>query len=246
MRTLLCAIASILLITPLSTPPAGEKPSGHTSSSVVSGEIRLAEGKSGRTAKDGSGAVVWLVPSDIAASTPLPGRPRQTYRMVQHDKQFLPHLLVVPLGSVVSFPNLDPWFHNVFSLYRGKRFDLGLYEAGSRKEVRFDRLGASYIFCNIHPEMMAVVLTVDSHFYIISDKAGHWSIPDVPRGRYRLHVWYENAAPDALQALGRAVEVGDDGATVAALRIPVAPQDWRHHSNLYGHEYDSKALAPVY
>ena len=75
---------------------------------------------------------------------------------------FTPHILVVPVGSVVRFPNADPFFHNVFSLFDGKRFDLGLYEAGSTKEVTFSREGLSYIFCNIHPEMSAVVISLST------------------------------------------------------------------------------------
>lgn len=212
---------------------------------VVSGDIRLVEGKASKPAKDASEAVVWLVPADPAELVRIDAS-RKTYRMVQQHKQFHPHLLVVPLGSVVVFPNLDPWFHNVFSLYRGKRFDLGLYEAGSEKAVRFDRPGASYIFCNIHPEMMAVVLTVETPYYAITGKSGHWSISGVPAGRYRLHVWYANAAPEALHALDRVVQVGSGGAILTALSIPVTPRDWLNHTNLYGKKYDPKSLAPVY
>jgi plastocyanin len=211
----------------------------------VSGEIQLVQGKFAIPAKDASDAVVWLVPLVPIEPARLEASGK-TYRMVQHHKQFEPHLLVVPVGSVVVFPNLDPWFHNVFSLYRGKRFDLGLYEAGSQKEVRFDRSGASYIFCNIHPEMMAVVLAVDTGFYAVSDRSGHWTISGVPVGRYRLRVWYENATPAALNKLSRVVSVGESGFTVAALAIPVTPHDWLNHTNLYGHKYDPKTLAPVY
>lgn len=245
MRKLPGILPAILLMALVSAPPtAAILPSAPTGSEV-SGEIRLVQGKKGTPAKDASGAVVWLVPLGALEPARLDATGR-TYRMVQHDKQFHPHLLVVPLGSVVAFPNLDPWFHNVFSLYRGKRFDLGLYEAGSQKQVRFDRPGASYIFCNIHPEMMAVVLTVDTTFYAISDKSGRWSIADVPPGRYRLRVWYENATPAALQRLDRVVEIGADGAALAVLSIPVTPRDWLNHTNLYGRKYDPKSLAPVY
>ncbi len=87
------------------------------------------------------------------------------YRLVQHNKRFEPRMLVVPVGSVVDFPNADPWFHNVFSLYRGKRFDLGLYQAGAQRSVKFDRIGPSYLFCNIHPEMTGVVLAVESELF---------------------------------------------------------------------------------
>ena len=83
----------------------------------------------------------------------------------QKNKTFEPHLLVVTKGSTVEFPNLDPWFHNVFSLFNGKKFDLGLYEAGTTRTVHFDREGVSYIFCNIHPEMSAVVVVVASSYY---------------------------------------------------------------------------------
>jgi plastocyanin len=220
MRKLLNAV--LLIFLGLLVAPAwarGEVTSAFIGTEV-SGNIRLVQAKSRKPGKDASGVVVWLDPLDGLQPVRL-GTSRKTYRMVQHHKQFHPHLLVVPLDSVVVFPNLDPWLHNVFSLYSGTRFDLGLYEAGADKKVRFDRPGASYIFCNIHPEMMAVILTVDTPFYTISDKAGHWSIPDVPLGRYRLHVWYENAKPAALHALERVVEVGNAGVMLATLSLRV-------------------------
>lgn len=242
-RTVISAIALGLLAWPVQggklSAPAN--PPGST----VSGEVRLLQGKSAKISKDASDVVVWLAPLNPLQTVRL-NTGRNTFRMVQHHKQFHPHLLVVPLGSTVVFPNLDPWFHNVFSLYRGKRFDLGLYEAGSQKEVRFDRLGPSYIFCNIHPEMMAVILTVNTPFYAISDRAGRWSIPGVPPGRYHLRVWYENAAPATLNALERVVDVGAEGVTLAALSFEVTPSNLANHKNKYGRDYDPKSLTPVY
>jgi plastocyanin len=219
--------------------------SNDRSDARVSGKVRLLEKRSGKVDQDASGAVVWLVPL-VRTEGAQSGENKKTYRMVQRNKQFDPHLLIVPVGSIVVFPNLDPWFHNVFSLYRGKRFDLGLYEAGSEKAVTFDRPGASYIFCNIHPEMMAVVLAVESSYYAISDRNGAWSIRGVPPGGYRLHVWYENATPSALQTLDRDVTVGQDGAALAAVSVPVTPHAWLHHLNLYGRPYDSQQLTPMY
>lgn len=210
----------------------------------VSGQIRLVEGKNRKAAKDRSGVVVWLEPVSGVKPAVL-STTGTIYRMVQHNKQFEPHLLVVPLGSVVSFPNLDPWFHNVFSLYRGKRFDLGLYEAGSQKAVRFDRLGASYIFCNIHPEMMAVVLAVDTRFYAVSNSAGDWTIASAPAGRYKLHVWYENATPETLDALDQQLDIGSDP-VVRNVTVVFTPHEWLHHPNLYGRQYDPKGLTPTY
>lgn len=240
------AIATVFLFT-ASLCCARARGQGQTEPSAftVSGQIRVVEEKSDKAARDSSGVAVWLVPLENVEPARL-DTTKQTFRMVQRDKQFHPHLLIVPIGSTVRFPNLDPWFHNVFSLYRGKRFDLGLYEAGSEKAVRFDRLGPSYIFCNIHPEMMAVVLTVDTTFYALSDKEGHWSVAGVPAGRYRLHVWDENATPAALKGVERDIEVGQGGTSVAAITVPVTPHEWSHHPNLYGRPYDTKQLAPVY
>lgn len=237
------ALAASACVAQAQTPP-DRAPAG-TSGSAVSGQVRLVEGKSGKATKDRSGVVVWLEPIDSVKTAGLTTS-WTVYRMVQHNKQFEPHLLVVPLGSVVAFPNLDPWFHNVFSLYRGKRFDLGLYEAGSQKAVKFDRLGASYIFCNIHPEMMAVVLTVDTPFYAVSNSAGDWSIAGVPHGRYKLHVWYENATPETLHALESELEVGNDNAVARKITLVFTPHEWLHHPNLYGHQYDPKGLTPTY
>src|SRR5260370_101643 len=101
---------------------------------AVKGEVRLIQADSGAAVKDTSWVVVWLVPLDTVRPIRFISE-RPNHRMAQHDKTFEPNLLVVPMGSVVDFPNLDPWFHSVFSLYRGKRFDLGLYEAGSRQAV---------------------------------------------------------------------------------------------------------------
>src|SRR5438046_9881770 len=215
------------------------------SAQTVKGEVRLILADSGAPISDSSRVVVWLVTQDSVRTIGFNAE-RTNYRMVQYDKKFEPNLLVVPTESVVDFPHLDPWFHSVFSLYRGKRFDLGLYEAGSQKEVRFDRPGASYVFCNIHPEMLAVVLIVDSEFYGISDKAGHISIPDVPPGRYLLHVWSENATPAALQALERLIVIGNGNHGLPTLSIPGTRQISMKHKTKFGRDYDPKALTPEY
>lgn len=211
----------------------------------VWGEVKLLQAGSGASIKDESKAVVWLVPEGQVRPVRLQA-PEKKYRMVQRNKAFEPSLLVVPLGSVVEFPNLDPWFHNVFSLYQGKRFDLGLYEAGTQKTIRFDRPGPSYIFCNIHPEMAAVVLTVNSDFYGVSDKSGRISIEGVPKGNYLLHVWYENSDQGALDSLQRPVEVDRGNETLFTISVPVSPQKSTKHKNKYGKDYDPKAGSTDY
>lgn len=211
----------------------------------VTGDVTLVPSKAGIAVKDSSHVVEWLVPRGPVRAVP-PASAKPTYRMVQHNKMFEPSLLVVPIGSLVAFPNLDPWFHNVFSLYRGKKFDLGLYEAGSQKEVRFDRPGASYVFCNIHPEMAAVVLTIESTFSGISDRSGHVSIPGVPDGPYWLRVWYENSSPEALRALERPVDISSSSHTLPAIAVPVTKQGPMKHKNKYDHDYAPDSTTPVY
>ena len=211
----------------------------------VRGEIALVQAGSREIERDASKVVVWLVPEGSLQSVSTTVA-KKHYRLVQHNKRFEPQLLVVPVGSVVDFPNLDPWFHNVFSLYRGKRFDLGLYQAGSMKSVSFDRPGPSYLFCNIHPEMTGVVLAVESDLFAISDRSGHYSIAGVPPGKYALHVWYENANPEALQALQRSIVMEAGDRVLGTISVPVIKQIQAEHKNKYGQDYDPDTLKTDY
>lgn len=231
----------IIVVLSAQLAPPGWLPAAGKGYKVEGRVVLLADGK-GQETKDASKVVEWLAPIDSSAT---PSRGVQAYEMIQQDKRFDPELLVVPVGSVVKFPNLDPWFHNVFSLYRGKRFDLGLYQAGDSKSVRFDRLGPSYIFCNIHPHMAAVILTVDSSYFRLSDRSGHVTIADVPAGRYRLNVWYQNADAEALEALARDVVV-DGNRALPTISVTVVLHDLRNHKNKYGQDYDTGALSPSY
>lgn len=187
----------------------------------VTAQVRLVPACSAEPLEDSNQVVVLLVPTKPGQVAQLHTEPPH-YRIIQHHKIFEPRLLVVSAGSVVEFPNHDPWFHNVFSFSRSRRFDLGLYEAGAQKAVTFDRTSVSYLFCNIHPEMMAIVLTVDSAYFGVSDKTGHISIANVPPGRYVLHVWYENAAPQGLEGLQRTIFVGDDNRSLPTISIAPA------------------------
>jgi plastocyanin len=190
------------------------------------------------------GTVVWLTPiagaASEAAAAPLSpaSSPAASLRLVQKNKSFQPHILVVQAGSMVEFPNRDPFFHNVFSLFEGKRFDLGLYEAGASRMVRFDRPGISYIFCNIHPEMSAVVITIATSLYAISNQEGQISLADVPYGRYVLRVWSEGMGPENEQPLTREITIANDASSLGVIRVPAVNGQRMAHKNKYGREYD--------
>ena len=238
----LIAFALIAAIASLAARSGGDP---REATFVVSGEAALFALDAASPAKDASRIVVWLSP--VNAVRPVRAVAEQPrYRLVQHNKKFEPGLLVVPVGSVVDFPNLDPWFHNVFSLYRGKRFDLGLYQAGAQRSVRFDRIGPSYLFCNIHPEMTGVVLAIDSDLFAVSDKSGHYAIAGVAPGKYVMHVWYENATPESLQALQRLVTIQGENQALPTISVKAAKQTSAEHKNKYGQDYDPETLKTDY
>ena len=194
------------------------------------------------SAADASGVVLWLTPLDSAGIAPRRALPQ----LVQRNKTFEPHVLVIQAGSVVEFPNQDPFLHNVFSLFDGKRFDLGFYEAGSSRTVHFDRAGVSFLFCNIHPEMSAVVVAVDSPYYALSDRAGRVAIRDIPDGRYRMQVWYERSLQDDLQAQSRMVTISGSTRVPPSIRLAENPNFTLAHKNKYGQEYVPPAGGPTY
>ena len=141
----------------------------------------------------GSAAVAGRPQANVAVWLEAPaGRESQARRKIvldQRNLQFAPRILVVQTGTTVELPNNDRVFHNVFSFRDGKRFDLGLYPIGSVKQVLFDKPGISRLFCNIHPQMGAFVIAVDSPWFAVSDTSGRFTLPDVPVGTYTSHAW---------------------------------------------------------
>jgi plastocyanin len=188
-------------------------------------------------ANDLSNVAIWLDPLDHAAENTDAPNGGHSPQMVQRNKTFEPHVLIVETGTSVVFPNKDPFLHNVFSLFNGKRFDLGFYEAGSSKSVRFDRPGVSFLFCSIHEEMTAVVVAVNTPYYALSDRSGHATIPNVPDGRYQMHVWYERSLPEDLKNLDRTVEVSSSNRSLDRIRVVENPDFTLAHKNKYGQDY---------
>jgi plastocyanin len=114
--------------------------------------------------------------------------------MAQRGQSFAPALIAVPSGVEVAFPNEDPVLHNVFSYSKAKRFDLGRYGQGKSKSVRFDRPGIVRVFCDVHSNMSATILVVDSDYIAPLDPDGRFHFKSVPDGEHELVVWQAEGA----------------------------------------------------
>jgi plastocyanin len=211
---------------------------------TVTGRVDLRDSRDPavRNRADFSGVVISLKP--VQGSAAPPGNSKHS-TMLQKDKMFTPHVLAVPRGSMVDFPNADPIFHNAFSSYSGQIFDVGLYPPGSTRSVRFGREGVVRVFCNIHSSMSAVIVVVATPYFATTKRDGAFEIAGVPPGEYDLTVFHERASEAALQALSRKVTVGPDGASLPPIAISEAGYLSIPHKNKYGHEYPPDAGDPV-
>src|ERR1700751_2101650 len=171
---------------------------------TLRGKVTVVDGSSHKSGS--ADVVVWLTPTHPVDSA-ITGPPA---RLVQKDKRFSPHVIAVRVGAEIEFPNQDPFFHDGFSIYRGKPFDLGLYESGTARKVKFSQPGVSYIFCNIHPEMSAAVIALTTPYFATTNADGLFQIGHVPPGHYKVEFWYESATEAELASLARDVEFGSD------------------------------------
>lgn len=167
---------------------------------------RGLEGPHGRppTPDPGCNCVVYLTGAPDGPSS----RP-DTLTMRQRDERFVPHVLPIQVGDVVRFPNSDPFFHNVFSYSKPRRFDLGKYPRGQSRSVRFLHAGLVEVFCEIHAFMSAYILVLPNGYFASPDDAGRWSIRGVPPGSYRIVAWRPGDAPHE-----QAVTVGEGDRSV--------------------------------
>ena len=134
--------------------------------------------------------------------------------MDQRNETFVPHLLAIMTGTTVDFPNSDKFYHNVFSLSKPARFDLGRYSAGHSRSIRFDRPGIVRVFCDIHSHMSAYILVFTHPFFARTDDDGRYTIPNVPPGTYSIAVWSE-----AGQADPQLITMTDGGSVEASFRV---------------------------
>lgn len=172
--------------------------------------------------------LVWLEPLGRA-----PRKPAAPFTMTTRSKTFLPHVLAVPAGSTVSFPNEDPIAHNLFSLTPGNTFDLGLYRRGAGKSQKFDTPGVVNVYCNVHPNMSAVVHVMTTPYYGFSDENGNYSF-EVPAGRYRLTAWNEQGG-----SVTSEIEVKTDRTVAGSTLLTIDGRNFRNtqHKNKFGKAY---------
>ncbi|MFL6415427.1 MAG: hypothetical protein ACJ74Y_07135 [Bryobacteraceae bacterium] len=211
---------------------------------TVRGKISIQEAN-GKRAKplQLSNVVIWLNDSN-PETTALVRANAVKAKIVQKNKTFIPHVLAIPVGSSVEFPNADPIFHNAFSNYNGQIFDIGLYPPGSTRTVRFQKPGIVRVFCNIHASMSAVIVVLNSPWFATSNPDGVFEINEVPEGTYTLDIYYERATEQALSSLQRTVSVGSGAVDLGTITISESGYLSIPHLNKYGKPYPSAESDP--
>jgi plastocyanin len=157
-------------------------------------------------------AVVYL---ETAPGGAFEDREPQRARMDQRNETFFPHVLAITVGTVVDFPNNDSTYHNVFSLSKARRFDLGRYAQGRSKSVRFDRPGIVRVFCDIHSHMSAFVIVFNHRYFATTDAEGRYRIDGIPAGTYNVVAWHDGANRDS-----RTVTIPDGGSVELDFTVP--------------------------
>jgi plastocyanin len=195
------------------------------SAGTVSGKVELIE-KGGNKAQDLSDVVVYL---DGVKARPKPG----SATMVMKGKSFTPRVVVVPVGGTVQFPNEDPIFHNVFSVSAENRFDLELYKRPKSGSWTFQNPGVVRVYCNIHPQMVGVVVVRDNPYFARVAKDGTFTIEGVPAGKYTLKAWHERA-----NEVGKEITVAGEGDATAQLVLDASSFKRVQHKNKFGKDYE--------
>jgi len=193
-------------------------------SGSISGTVALV--KSGVPQRDGSEAVVWI------EGLRRPGTGAAHVVMKSERKKFTPHVLAAPRAVAVEFPNVDPIYHNVFSVSGSNRFDLGLYRGGVSKTREFDEAGLVRVYCNIHPQMIGYVMVVNSDCFGVTGRDGSFRLRDIPAGDYELKAWHEEGGETRIPVTVRA---GAD--TPVTVTIDVSQYRFVPHKNKYGKDY---------
>ena len=173
--------------------------------SVTAGEISgvVTDKTSGKPAKD---AVVFVI--HVAGQTFQP--PMQMAIMDQINRQYMPHVLPVLVGTRMTFPNKDQVEHHLYSNSPARPFERPLYKRSNVKPVEFDKIGVVRLGCNIHPTMSGVILVLQNPYFAKTNRDGKYTIRDVPAGTYKIAVWYEFSRVRLTETV-KVVEMGQTG-----------------------------------
>jgi plastocyanin len=174
---------------------------------------------------DASPVLVYLVGFDEKA-------PKKTVEILQKGKKFLPDLVAITAGQTVSFPNGDPFLHNVFSPSSARPFDLGSFPEGKKRSRTFPDTGVIDVFCNIHPEMSATIVVLPNRRFAFADDDGHFSIDGVPEGSWTIYAYSRHAR----KPVKADVTVTADGTATVDLALEEVARDFQH-KNKYGEDY---------
>jgi len=226
-------LAALMCLTPPGSRAQGGV-GGGGGGARVTGHVTILE-KGNKPSPDLGDAVIFL-------EGPGPAARPATAEIFIRDKAYAPHVVVVPLGSTVRFPNLDPFNHNVFSVSEPGQFDLGLYGRGEAKAHTFTAAGLVRVFCNVHPRMVAYVVVMANRWYAQPAGDGAFMIADVPAGRYKLHVWHERVATELMKDITVTPGGEGGGGAVDPQSPPNAPgANGEPHKNKYGQDYPTNA-----
>ena len=210
----------------------------------VSGTVEMVNSNDPATRRNHnySGVVLWLEPVPRPGSLPLAA---VHATMEQKGQQFIPHVLAIPVGSVVDFPNHDVVRHNVFSVASGQQFDLGLYPTGQTRSVTFRYRGIVRVYCNIHATMSAIIAVLDTPWYAVTQVAGTFVVPNVPPGDYVLHIFHERALPERLALVQPRITVSEDGLTLPLITISETGVVQPPHPDKHGLPYPAAPRYPA-